>query len=106
MSAGAVSAQTPLAERAPGLWELRLVDGSGLASVALGAQQMFKNLPDAQRKQMERLMGGSWGLSLPTVLRQCVTPEQARSDIQPQLAILDISCSALEWPGCGGHHRL
>lgn len=105
VSAGAVSAQTPLAERAPGLWELRLVDGSGLASVALGAQQMFKNLPEAQRKQMERLMGGSSGVSLPTVIRQCVTPEQTRSDIKPELAKHEISCSELEWQESGGSGR-
>jgi len=97
----AAGAQTPLANRAPGLWELRLVDGSRLASIALGVQQAFRNLPEAQRRQMEQLMG-SQGLKLPTVIRQCLTPELARSDLKTVLADHDIECSEFEWQESGG----
>ncbi len=96
--------QTPLAERAPGLWEIRLVDGSSLASIALGVQQALKNLPEGQRRQMEQLMGGG-GVKLPTVIRQCLTPEMARGDIKSQLAQHDISCSELDWQESGGSGR-
>lgn len=100
----AAPAQTPLANREPGLWELRLVDGSSLASIAMGVQQAFKNLPEAQRRQMEQLMGGR-GLELPTVIRQCLTPEMARGDLKTQLASHDIECSELDWQESAGSGR-
>lgn len=90
------NAQTPLANQEPGLWELRLVDGSSLASIALGVQQMLKGLPEAQRRQMEQLMGNK-GVELPTVIRQCLTPEMARSDLKTQLTSHGIQCQELEW---------
>lgn len=93
---GPAFAQTPFADRTPGLWEVRLVDGNGLASIALGVQQAMKNLPEAQRRQMERLMGGG-GVQLPTVIRQCLTPEMARDDLKTQLAAHDIQCAKLDW---------
>ena len=99
------AAQTPLANREPGLWELRLVDGSSLASLALSVEQAFKNLPDAQRKQMERLMGGSNRVALPTVIQQCFTPELARSDLKTLLAEHDVQCSELEWQESAGSGR-
>lgn len=94
------SAQTPFANREPGLWELRLVDGSSLASLALGVEQAFKNLPEAQRRQMERLMGSS-SVKMPTVIQQCLTPELARSDAAALLAEHDIKCSKLDWQEAG-----
>lgn len=97
-------AQTPLANREPGLWEIRMVDGSNLASIALGAQQVLKNLPEAQRRQVEQLMGGT-KVQLPTVTQQCLTSEMARSDIKSQLAAHDIDCSELEWEEAGGSGR-
>lgn len=104
MPAAAAFAQTPLANREPGLWELRLVDGSRLASMALGMQQALKNLPESRRRQMEQLMGGA-GIELPTVIRQCLTPDMARSDLKPQLAAHDIHCSELEWQEAGDSGR-
>lgn len=94
-------AQTPLADREPGLWELRLVEGSRLASMALGMEQALKNLPESQRKQMQQMLGGA-GVALPTVIRQCLTPEMARRDIKPQLAEHDIQCSELQWKEAAG----
>lgn len=99
------TAQTPLANREPGLWELRLVDGSNLASLALGVEQVVRNLPEAQRRQMERLMGGASGLKLPTVIQQCLTPELARSDMKSLLAEHDIACSELDWQESAGSGR-
>ncbi len=96
MIGGSAVAQTPLADREPGLWEVRLVDGSSLASIALGLQEAMKNLPQAQRRQMERLMGGG-GMRLPTVIRQCLTPEMVRNDLKTQLAAHDIDCTKLDW---------
>ena len=104
MPAAAADAQTPLANREPGLWELRLVNGSSLASIALGVQQALKNLPEAQRRQVEQLMGGS-ALEVPTVIRQCLTPEMARGDLKSQLASHDIECSELEWQESAGSGR-
>lgn len=98
------AAQTPLANREPGLWEIRLVDGSNLASIALGAQQLLKNLPDAQRRQMEQLMGTK-GVELPTVIRQCLTPEMAGGDLKTLLAGHDIQCSELDWQESAGAGR-
>lgn len=89
-------AQTPLLKQEPGLWELRLVDGSSLASIALGIQQALKGLPEGQRRQMEQLMGGR-GLTLPTVIQQCLTPEMARSDLKTQLAAQGVQCAELDW---------
>ena len=97
-------AQTPLANRAPGVWELRLVDGSSLASLALGVQQAFKNLPEGQRKQMEQLMGGS-RLPLPTTIRYCLTSDMVGRDLKSELASHDIQCSELEWQESGGTGR-
>src|SRR5690606_20771461 len=105
--AGTIStaaAQTPLANRQPGLWEVRLVDGSSLASIALGVQQEFKKLPEEQRKQMEQLMGGSQP-PLPTVIRHCVTTEMVNKDLKTELASHDIQCSELEWQEAGGTGR-
>lgn len=100
----AVSAQTPLANRKPGLWELRLVDGSSLATLALGVEQALKNLPEAQRRQMERLMGGG-ALKPPTVIQQCLTPELARSDLKNLLAEHEIKCSELDYQESAGSGR-
>ena len=99
------TAQTPLANREPGLWELRLVDGSSLASLALGVEQAVRNLPEAQRRQMEKLLGGGQSLKMPTVIQQCLTPELARSDMQALLAEHDIRCSELEWQESAGSGR-
>lgn len=96
----AAHAQTPLANREPGLWELRLVDGTRLAAMALSMERTLKSLPEERRRQMMQLMGGS-DITLPTVIRQCLTPEMARSDIRPQLAEHDIHCSTLEWQESG-----
>jgi len=96
-------AQKPFEHREPGLWELRLVDGSHLASIALGVQQALKNLPEGQRRQMEQLMGSN--LKLPTVIQQCLTPEMARSDARSLLADQDIECSELQWQEAGGSGR-
>ncbi len=93
---GTAFAQTPLAGREPGLWELRLVDGSSLASIALGMEQAMKNLPEAQRRQMERLLGGG-SLKLPTVIRECLTPELAHKDLKTELTARNIDCSELDW---------
>lgn len=102
---GSVSfAKTPLADREPGLWELRLVEGSSLAALALGLQDAVRNLPEAQRRQMEKLMGGS-GLQLPTVIRQCLTPEMARKDLKAELADRRIDCSELNWQQSGDGGR-
>lgn len=98
------SAQTPLANREPGLWELRLVDGSSLASVALGVQQALGGLPEAQRRQVEKLMGGT-GVKLPTVIRQCLTPEMAQADLKTQLAQHNVQCSELDWQESAGEGR-
>ena len=97
------AAQTPLANRAPGLWEIRLIDGSSLASIALGVQQALKNLPEGQRKQMEQLMGGT-SLKLPTVIQHCVTPDMVNKDLKTELARHD-QCSELEWQEAGGSGR-
>lgn len=97
--AGAVHvshAQTPLAGQEPGLWEVRLVEGDSLASLALGVQQTLQNLPEAQRRQLERLMGKG-GVMLPTVIRHCLTPEMARRDIRAELAAREVECSELDW---------
>lgn len=94
------SAQTPLANREPGLWELKLVDGTRLAAMALSLEQTLKGLPENRRRQMQQLMGGS-DITLPTVIRQCLTPEMARSDIKPQLAEHGIECSQLDWKETG-----
>lgn len=104
LSFATAGAQTPLANREPGLWELRLVDGSSLASIALGVQRAFRNLPEAQRRQMEQLIGSS-GLELPTVVRQCLTPELARRDLRTVLADHHIECSELDWQEAGGSGR-
>lgn len=99
-----VHAQTPLSKQQPGLWELRLVEGSRLASIALGVEQALKGLPEGQRRQMEQLMGGA-GVKLPTVIQQCLTPEMAHNDIKPQLAAHDIHCSELQWQEVAGGGR-
>lgn len=96
------AAQTPLANREPGLWELRLVGGTGLASIALGVQQMFKSLPESQRKQMEHMLGRK-GPELPTVIRQCLTPEMARADLKTHLRSQGVECSQLDWQESGGN---
>ena len=99
-------AQAPFENREPGLWELRLVDGSRLASLALGVQDMLKNLPEGQRRQMEQLMGTpGLDLNLPTVIRQCLTPDMIRGDLKTQLAREDIECSELDWRESGGTGR-
>lgn len=100
----AAAADSPLAEREPGLWEIRLVDGSSLASIALGAQRMFKDMPEAQRKQMEQMIGIE-SATLPTVIQQCLTPEMAQSDLKTLLASHDIQCSELEWQESAGSGR-
>lgn len=106
LTAGGASAQTPFAEREPGLWELRLVGGSQLANIALGVQGLLKNLPESQRRQMEGLMGGSaLDLGIPTVMQQCLTPEMAQRDMKPLLAEHDVSCSELDWQESGDTAR-
>lgn len=90
------AAQTPLVRQDPGLWELRLVDGSSLASIALGVQQALKGLPEAQRRQMEQLMGAR-GIQLPTVIRQCLTSDMVHRDLKTELASHDIQCAELDW---------
>jgi len=105
-AAGPSFAQTPFADHEPGLWELRLVDGSHLASIALGVQDLFRNLPEAQRKQMEKLMGNSGlNLGIPTVTQTCLTPEMARRDVKSVLAEHDLDCSELDWRGSGDTAR-
>lgn len=94
----------PLAVREPGLWEIRLVDGTSLASVALGVQQALRNLPESQRQQMQAIVGGK-SLDIPTVIHQCLTPELARSDVNTLLAKENIQCSELEWQESGGIGR-
>lgn len=102
--AAAASPKNPLAERETGLWEIRLVGGTSLASVALGVQQALRNLPEAQREQMRTIVGGK-SLDIPTVIHQCLTPELARSDPKTLLASHDIQCSELEWQESGGSGR-
>lgn len=89
-------AQTPLSRQEPGLWEVRLVEGDSLASIALGVQQTLQNLPEAQRRQLERLMGRG-GVMLPTVIRHCLPPEMAQKDIRAELTAREIECSEFEW---------
>lgn len=97
-------AQSPLENREPGLWEVRLVDGSSLASLALGVQKAVTNLPEGQRKQMEQLLGGS-SLKLPTVTRYCVTPDMKRADFKTELARQNVNCSELDYQESGGTGR-
>ncbi|MFA7670232.1 MAG: DUF3617 domain-containing protein [Burkholderiaceae bacterium] len=104
MAAGASFAQTPLAEHEPGLWELRLVDGSHLASIALGVQDMFKNLPESQRKQVEKLVGRS-NLGIPTVTQTCLTREMTQRDLKSVLAEHEVDCSELDWQESGNTAR-
>lgn len=101
---GTALAKPPLANREPGLWEIRLVDGNSLASVALGIEQALQNLPESQRQQMQAIVGGK-SLQLPTVIQQCLTPELARSDLKTLLATHDIQCTELEWQESGGSGR-
>jgi len=104
--AGPALAQTPFADREPGLWELKLVEGSQLANVARGVQGLLNSLPEGQRKQVENLMSGAGvNLNIPTVSRQCLTPEIAQTDIKTYLARQGIDCSELEWQDSGDKAR-
>ena len=95
---------SPLANREPGLWEVRLVDGSSLASVALGVEKAVTGLPENQRKHVERLLGGS-PINLPTVTRYCVTPAMKEADFKSELVKQGINCSQLEYQEAGGNGR-
>jgi len=100
----AAQAQKVLAERQPGLWELRLVEGTSLANMALQAEQLLKNMPPAQRQQMEKLLGAK-ALPLASVMRYCVTPDMTRTDLRSELIKHDVECSELEWQEGGGQGR-
>lgn len=68
-----------LEKRLPGLWEIQL----GESPLAAMLQSLQKNMPAAQRKQMEEMMKGSGtSLSKPDVIQQCVTPEMAARDFE------------------------
>jgi len=97
-------AQKVLAERQPGLWELRLVEGTSLANMALQAEQLLKNMPQAQRQQVEKLLGAK-ALPLASVTRYCITPEMTQADLRSELAKHDVQCAELEWQEGAGHGR-
>ncbi len=91
--AGVVASQT-LQQRDPGLWEIRMNQGSPLAAVMQSMEGMLEGMPPAQRKQMEQMMQQS-GASLaePTVIKQCVTPEMAARDFQSYSDDPDMDCT-------------
>jgi Protein of unknown function (DUF3617). len=98
------AASSPLTLREPGLWEIRLVDGSSLAGLALGVQQAVTGLSAEQRKQVERLLGSS-AVKLPTVMRYCVTPDMKKVDFKTELAKRNINCSELDYQEAEGSGR-
>ena len=72
----------------PGLWEITsqtTIDGKAMPNM----QDMFKNMPPAQRKQMEAMMakqGVGMGAGGSNAVKVCMTPEHARQALtqQPQ----------------------
>lgn len=83
LSIGTANADVWL-KRDPGLWEMRMNQGSPLAAMMQGMQGMLDSIPADQRKQMEAMMGKS-GMSAaqPNVIKQCLTPEMAARDFEP-----------------------
>ncbi len=90
---GLATSQT-LAQREPGLWELRMDKGSAVSAVLDSMAGMMESLPPAQRKQMEEMMKSSGtSLSQPDVIKQCLTPEMAAREFQPYNDDPDMTCT-------------
>lgn len=85
LSIGTVSAQV-LQQRDPGLWEIRMNQGSPMAAMMQSMQDMLGAIPAEQRKQMEAMMGKSGiSVSQPDVIKQCLTPEMAARELEPYI---------------------
>lgn len=83
MSIGTASADV-LLKRDPGLWEIRMNQGSPVAAMMQSMQGMLDAIPADQRKQMEAMMGKSGvSISQPDVIKQCLTPEMVQRDFEP-----------------------
>lgn len=71
-----------------GLWEVQVVkqimDGQDMAAQQAAAmaqmQAQMANMPPAQRKQMEQMMGGRQAMPSANVHRVCISPEMAARD--------------------------
>ncbi len=85
LSVGTASADVWL-KREPGLWEIKMNQGSPMAAMMQSLPGLLDSIPAEQRKQMEAMMGKS-GLSVakPNVIKQCLTPEMAARDFEPYI---------------------
>lgn len=85
----------PLEKREPGLWEITTNQNTAVTAMMDGMQEILKNLPPAQRKQMEQMMQ-SKGVSMsdPTVIKQCLTPELIAREFQPYSNDPEMQCSS------------
>ena len=100
--AGPSFAQNPFSEREPGLWEITMTKNTAMAAMMQGMQDAMKNMPEAQRKQMEQMMAGSGvNLAQPDIFRQCLTPEMAKREIEPTIDDPDMDCSDVKWSTSG-----
>lgn len=82
-----------LDKQEPGLWEIRMSQGSPVAALMQGMQAALSNMPAAQREQIEQMMQGSGvSLSEPTVVRQCLTRETAARGFEPYAHDTEMKC--------------
>jgi len=93
-----VFAASGVPEREPGLWEIKLEQGSPLDLMRQSMQAALQQVPEAQRKQMEQMMAQSGvTLSQPSTIRECVTPEMAKAEFQPTIDDPNMKCSDVKW---------
>lgn len=83
-----------------GLWEsstkIRINGQDMLAQMRQMQQEMLKNLPPAQRAQVEAMMGGRGGMPGQGPRRQCITREEIARSTNPRTALEDLQRDAPE----------